>query len=498
MSDQGRDAIDRCDEVEDREPQPETRPFVEPCSPTFLSARVVGYGLLAVVLLASFVSVSRKDWTELPLYLQAATRLQNGEPIYRHDERPWTYPALFALAFVPMLSVPAAVQAPLWHIINCAIVLFLVWLLERRVRPMMQGRPPAWLFWALVLLLAGRHVLAPLENQSHDLVVFLGVVLANEARCRGMLLTAGWWAGLAAALKATPLLLLPVFLWQRRFRATVAMVVVIPVLLFLPDVLCPAGDGISWTVAWHREFLGAIKPGETASVASAWDPWCQLNQSLSGTFQRLLVPLPTTWRDPKLTQIDVSVLSVSPLVLRAITLLGQLGAFLFLLWLTRPSILAGLSPARAEWLCFGQGAALVTAMVLMSPTSIKTHFCVLLLPITFCLVDYLYQRRDVLVGAALLLTFILSTLTVKDLLGKDLGDRIMASGSVTWCAVALLLATGHAVLQRARQWRQEEQSPAMAPSLLLVSRPGAGPRPQPRRVVAREHTEAPACFHRAV
>ena len=61
MSEQGRDAIDRSDEVEDREPQPETRPFVEPYSLTFRSARTVGYGLLAVVLLASFLSVSRKD-----------------------------------------------------------------------------------------------------------------------------------------------------------------------------------------------------------------------------------------------------------------------------------------------------------------------------------------------------------------------------------------------------------------------------------------------------
>src|SRR5437588_6348434 len=133
--------------------------------PAYLPARAAGYGLLALVLLASFLSFSSKDWTELPLYLRAATRLRQGEPIYRHDERPWTYPALFALPLVPLLSVPAAVRAPLWHALNCAIVLFVVWRLERRVLPLIRGgagtsrRAPVWLLRALVLLLAGRHVL---------------------------------------------------------------------------------------------------------------------------------------------------------------------------------------------------------------------------------------------------------------------------------------------------------------------------------------------------
>jgi len=430
-------------------------------SASYLSTSAAVYQVLALVLLASFLQYSRKDWTELPLYLKAATRLHQGEPIYRHDERPWTYPALFALPFVPLLSVPPVVQELLWHAINCTIVLFLVWRLERRVLPMIRNGPntppgaPAWLFWTLALLLAGRHVLAPLENQSHDLVVFLFVVLAIEAWCDQRDLTAGCWAGLAAALKATPLLFLPVFLWQRRLRAAAAMVLVIPAMLVLPDVLYPARDGVSWNIAWHREFLTAIKPGEPA-VSSAWDPWCQLNQSLAGTFQRLLIPLPPTGRDPKLNQVDVSVLSAGPLVLRSVTLAAQLAVFLWLVWLTRPGVLAGLSPERASWGRFGQGAALVSAMVLLSPTSIKTHFCVLVLPILFCLADYLYQRRDRVVGAALLATFILSTLTVKDLLGKNLGNRIMASGSVTWCALALLLATGYVLCRLSRQWRQEQ------------------------------------------
>jgi hypothetical protein len=419
------------------------------------NVRLICYGMLALALTAFFLSVARKDWTELPLYMQAAERLQRGEAIYRHDERPWTYPALFALPFVPLLSLPPAVRAPLWHGVNVAAVLLLIWLVERRVLTLFTSRiaplrrPSMLLFAGLLLALAGRHMLSPLENQSHDLLVFLCVVLAGTAWSKDRDLSAGWWAGLGAALKATPLLFLAIFLWQRRWRAAAVMVIVVPTLSLLPDLLYPAADGVSWTAAWHREFLGNIQPGQTADSPRAWDPWCQLNQSLAGTLRRLMVPLPSG-RDPILNQVDVSVVSAGPMTVRLVTLAAQGAVFIALLWMTRRRALEGMSPARAAWCRFGQLAALVTAMVLLSPTSIKTHFCVLLLPAAFLLGEFLYQRRDPFIGVVLVAMFLFSTLTVKGLIGADLGNPIMAAGSVTWCSLGLFLATGLALSRRSQ------------------------------------------------
>src|SRR5262245_58758250 len=89
-------------------------------------------------------------------------------------------------------------------------------------------------------------------------------------------------------------------------------------------------------------------------------------------------------------------------------------------------------------------------MALLSPTSIKQHFCVLLVPSAVCLADFLYRRRDPLVGSALVLAFVLGTLTAKAFLPKAIADRALAAGSVTWCALALYAATGRVLLQRAR------------------------------------------------
>lgn len=113
---------------------------------------------------------------ELPLYLKAGERMLHGERIYRPDERAFTYPPLFALPFVPLALLPEALQRPVWYVITFAALALILPRLARRLEPGLapapgRGAPPRWLFWLLVALLAARHVLSPLENQSHDLLI---------------------------------------------------------------------------------------------------------------------------------------------------------------------------------------------------------------------------------------------------------------------------------------------------------------------------------------
>ena len=93
--------------------------------------------------------------------------------------------------------------------------------IERRAKERNEASwRPALFFWFFLALLGGRYLLSPLENQSHDLMVMVcilgGVLLGGRGREFG----GGLLLGLAAAMKATPLLFLPVLVWQRRWRAT--------------------------------------------------------------------------------------------------------------------------------------------------------------------------------------------------------------------------------------------------------------------------------------
>src|SRR5262249_12420910 len=171
---------------------------------------------------------------------------------------------------------------------------------------------------------------------------------------------------------------------------------------------------------------------------------------------------------------DVSVATLDRTPLRLVTLGCQLAALAWLLWITRPRLTRPLIGAELAFARLGEGAAILTAMVLLSPTSIKTHFCVLLVPVAYCLADFLYRRRGRLVGAALAVSFVLGTLTVKGIVIKELGDRIMAYGTVTGCASALYWATGRVLLQRSRMAAsQEETVQVMKEGPLNAARPAA-------------------------
>ncbi len=381
---------------------------------------------------------------------------------------------------------------PLWYLVNVGVLALIFWRLNILLQPALGDKPQRWLFWVLMLALAGRHVIAPLENHSHDLLVFLCVLLAIEAWCGAKAQSVGWWAGLGAALKATPLLFAPLLVWHRKWIGLAVMGASLAALTFLPDVLCPAASGASWTISWSRTFLAGVAPGESATLRNTWPAWTVLNQSLAGTIHRLVTPVPTEVargdRSAKASDNrkgwafnmpsgranhDAHIVALSPTGRKWAVLPAQLAVLGWLAWVTRPALTRRLAETQRSFQRLGEGAALATAMVLLSPSSIKTHFCVLLLPVAFCLADFLYRRRDPFVGAMLGLTFVLGTLTVKDLLGVELGDRVLAYGSVTACTLGLYLATGRVLLQRSRccQEGASARSPG-APSERLTKTQG--------------------------
>lgn len=419
--------------------------------------------LVAAVFTAGLIGSLKKGTSELPVYVLAGKRMLAGEPIYRPTEpKPFTYPPFFAVPFIPLgFLASEAMQRAIWYLINVAVLAWIVVTLDRaftrfRTAPNGQRAPPTWLFWCLLAVLAGRHVTSVFENQSHDLLILACVVLASGAGLAIAEPRAGAWAGIGAACKATPALFGPVFVWQRRFRAAVAVAIVAVAVTLLPDLLFPAKHG-SWVGQWYDSFLSKITPGQTASAAGAWAPWNKLNQNLAGSIYRLSTPVENSGRH----LFDVSLWNPDRQSLAWLTVGAQLLVLAVLCWVTRPSLTSRLDAEELRLRRLGEGGAIASAMVLLSPMSSKSHFCVLLLPLAVCLVDVLYRDRDRIVIALLGVVFLTGTLTSKGILGNRLGDQVLARGSVTLCAIVTLAAVSRVLLSRARardtihgQWRQ--------------------------------------------
>ena len=431
------------------------------------SRRLVIYVLVSLGLSVVMTCVRDKPGMTV-VYRTAAERFLRGEQLYcPQDEMAFTYPPFFVLAYLPLAYLPEDLARLTWYFANFCLLGAIGGLTLHMVRPIMHGsdrggRRRAMVAYGLIGVLSARFVISPIEYQSHDLIVYFVLMLAIRAWSGSAGGAAGGWAGMAAACKATPLLFLPVFLWQGRFRAALVLTLVLVLATLLPDLLSPDPDEPLWVLSWHAKFVSRVDAGSAPHAQGAWESWNAMNQSLSGTLYRLCTPVEEATR----VRWDVC---LCPLNARHIEILGiglKLAMFGLLLAITWPGRLRRMHPSERAFCTLGQGGAILCAMLLLSPMTSKQHFCVLLAPLSFCVVDFLYRRRDPIVGTTLAALFVLGALAGKDVVGPAIHRQLAAYGSLTCCTLLCLLACGHIVVCRARASRQDRQEddPRLGPS----------------------------------
>ncbi len=394
-----------------------------------------GWAVLVVTLLLAlipFLHKGTKGVSELPVYTLAGERMLAGDEIYRPSEgKPFTYPPFFALPFtvspaIPMDPPRATLPIIGWYAINAVALAFILVMVHRLILGTPGSHPireqgsaitprefSPWLFWFVTLVLSGRYLWSVLGNQSHDLLVFLPLVLAVTLLVQKRDATASLWLAVAAAFKATPLLFLGLLIVQRRFQALLFFVIALIVVTLLPDLFFPRQDGNLWVVAWLQAFVFKVDIAGPAATG----PWVAdniLNQNLSGTLLRIS-----------------QVMGIDPTVTKLITIFTQLATLgLVTLALLRKRE----DSTHIIWQC----AAVFCGMLLLSPMSSKAHFCILLLPIAALVREALTTRHPI-DTATIVFTFLLGTVTSKDIVGRELGHQILGFGTVTWITLTLLI-----------------------------------------------------------
>jgi len=408
-------------------------------------------GCLAAFMILTVLASALGFWKErtgdLSAYVTAGTNLWSGEEIYRPLEpRPFTYPPFLAVPFAFFSRLPGIVHRPLWYCLNAFVLIGSFGLINRFAPKWITGR--AWVFWTLLFALTLRYVGSVFENQSNDLfILFLAAWAATFFESRREA-AGGAMVGLGAAIKATPLLFLPVLLWQRRYVGAAALAAALAVATLLPDLFRPREDGRLWVHAWYSTFVADVSPGEPApKVGEAWSRTNILNQNLAGTLYRLSTPIEGDGD----MEIDASVWNPDRGLLRGITLAAQALVLAVVLWGTRP-VRAGIEPRELGYRRFGEVGVVGCGMVLLSPMSSKSHFVILCLPVAFCLLDYLYRGRDRVLGALLLGVLATGPLTTKGIWGRELGNQIQARGAITASALLALAATAYALIRHRKRF----------------------------------------------
>ena len=417
---------------------------------TLAAAAVFG-----AVLLAGIIASVREKPGELPVYVRAAERAVSGGSFYDPLDRPaFSYPPAFSLVAVPLVPLSDFGRRWAWWAVNLVLlggVLVTVWAL---VRPALGGgetdasRRRLWVWGGVTVVLAGRFVLSPLQYQSHDLILLASLTASAVLWTRRADGRAGVAAGIAAACKATPLLVLPFFLLRRRWSAAGALLLALAAATVAPDALFPNPDGGPWAITWYERFVADIPVSAAPDVDGAWDSWNPLNQSLAGTVARLT-------QDPPGGQGRTAVtLWHAPTAAKGVTLGCQVAVLGWLAWCGwRPTSddapaapfadaeapPGGLTPGLRA---LAELSLALCGMLLLSPMSSTQHFCFLLPGVAVIAARVILDRGDRWNLAAGAFLLAVGTLPAKDLVGDANAEVVRSLGGHTACAAVVLWASG--------------------------------------------------------
>jgi len=364
----------------------------------------------------------------LELYAQAALTMLHGDS--PEGVAAMAYPPLLVAMYIPFAEMSNLVQ----RISMLGVMaIFLVFIFST-IQSMVVGKhsiKKTAVYWCLVAAIVGRYVVSPIENYSHDLLIAALIILAIRCWAKQREKWGGVAIGVATACKATPLLFLPFLALHRRWKAALVMFIVMVIAFFLPNVLFPR-DGGTWTEHWFSLVFNSLQITDGTNGVVHWSTWNQLNQSISGTVERLFSYPP----QPNKDAVDVRIMTLSSQAIYIITNMARIGVMGVLFFaLYKPSN----QPLIFRRFC--EGAILVCAMLLLSPMSSKAHFFLLLLPGCVMMRFWMWEKKDWILTSIFIIMFFYGTLTVKDLVGTTIGHAALATGSVTWCTLLAMLGT---------------------------------------------------------
>lgn len=361
----------------------------------------------------------------MTLYPKAAACMLDGQPIGSCSSG-FTYPPLFGFMMIPFVFLPMWLRNVLWYtvLIGCTWGSFrLAESLICQSLDIQFDKQQLTRFRFVSLGLVLNFVLADLENQAYDVLVLFFVLIGLIGLTREKPVWSVIGFGLAAALKATPLLFFPYILFRKGWKLFTLCVLCYLTLSLLPDLFVRVEDGLTTYYGnWTRQVaLQPFFPGESGGMPRFWEGENDLNQSLRAFVYRMILGM-------HLQQHFIPVLY------------GVYGlCLLYMLWAFSRSF-------KLKDHVVLDGSLLIIGMLLLSPMSSKSHFVALMLPF---MMTTAYLLTDPRTRTGLILASVLScalnNLTSKDLVGRQLSEMAGYGGSVTLGTITLALAIGYLV-----------------------------------------------------
>ncbi|HSD99574.1 MAG TPA: glycosyltransferase family 87 protein [Burkholderiales bacterium] len=347
----------------------------------------------------------------------------------------YSYPPFFGFFMIPLSLLPLWAGKLAWYGVVIATTYGCFRICETLTVESfgLTRKELAWVRLFTVIL-SFKFVMAVFANQAYDSLVFFFLLVGLYGLSKSRDFLGAFGLAAAAALKATPLLMLLYPLLHRKWKLFALGVVLCTGLSFLPDVLFPpsppnAGYLQTWLVGFAGGGLFGTRPAE--GYAQFFQGSDHLNQSLKTFVYRLVDPRNLAWGDFT-AQVQV--------ILYAVYVVYCLAALAIIL-----------RSAKMEGAHLWGASVVVISMLMLSPISSKSHFVALLLPY-MAIVAYLLKHRELWARAVPLLgaSFVLNLLASRFPAGRGLSMKMLSLGSITIATLLLLAVVAVIVFRRGK------------------------------------------------
>jgi len=379
--------------------------------------------IILVLLTAAFYTHFGRASFNAPYYAEAGRCIWRGAALLPCLPQFPYQPALAAL-FIPFSFIPAALQNPVWYVICVGSLVLTVRLAEAMAEQLYpgatHGRNLVWLR-IIVLVTCAKHILDVLIYAAYDAPALAMMTLGIWALCVGRNGAGGLWLGLAAAIRATPVIYMPYLLLKRRYLACVASIAAFIAVSLLPEIVGALhGSHTGYFNDWVRQVVApTMVPGSSPNLVF-WDTWNNAvnlyNQSLRGLINRLA---------------QGPVFGFSPTTI----LIAADGAFAAVL-----AVLLLSSPRKEEYAAI-DGAMLLIAILVLSPMTSRYHYIFVLPAVILVSAAAITDRRiHVLASIVLGVSFLLRAGTSNDVAGQTVTDFAYMYGFMPAGAIVLYVA----------------------------------------------------------
>lgn len=240
--------------------------------------------LLATIIIVLYFLNASRIGGDFASYLEAATKMRQGTDIYAppYVHLRYSYSPFWAMVLIPLSVFSSQTGVFIWLVINVFLLWRTIYLLRNYFDIRFSDRKKDMILWIGVILFMSRFIELNFHHAQMTIFLLLAMLESIRLADEGNEITAGIWIGLSTIIKIMPIVMIPYFIYRRKFRTAIFSLVTLLIAFFLPMIYL----GYDRFEETNKEWFQILRPDSSEfQIDNVW----YFPHNLSALLYRLLI-----------------------------------------------------------------------------------------------------------------------------------------------------------------------------------------------------------------